>query len=209
MYRRCSRAQSGRSRVGARSARGYASPVASRILGVNGSIRAGSTADRALQLALAALEGAGAQCETFDVGCLPLLDGRPEERYPPTVSAWRAAVEAADGFVLTIPTFHGSMPGALKNALDFLDVPQAGGKPFALIGVARGDAEPGVTDITRVLRHIGAVAAVPDVVISRSTDHWGTGPEPDNTGVAVAIRKVADDLLNLCALSSEGKLPRP
>lgn len=101
------------------------------------------------------------------------------------------------------------MPGALKNALDFIDVPQVGGKPFALIGVARGDAEPGVTDVTRVLRHIGAVAAVPDVVISRSADHWGTGAEPSNAGVAVAIRKIADDLVSLCVLSQEGKLPRP
>ena len=155
------------------------------------------------------MESSGVQCETFDIGCLPPLDGRQEERYPPTVSAWRAAVEAADGFIFTVPTFHGSMPGALKNALDFIDVPQVGGKPFALIGVARGDAEPGVTDVTRVLRHIGAVAAVPDVVISRSADHWGTGAEPSNAGVAVAIRKIADDLVSLCVLSQEGKLPRP
>ncbi len=183
--------------------------MSSRILGINGSIRAGSTADRALKVALAALEAAGAQCETFDIGCLPLLDGRQEDRYPPAVATWRAAIEAADGLVLTIPTYHGSMPGALKNALDFLDVPQAGGKPFALIGVARGDAEPGVTDVTRVLRHIGAVAAVPDVVISRSADHWGTGAEPNNAGVAVAIRKIADDLLGLCALGLDGRLPRP
>lgn len=180
-----------------------------RILGINGSIREGSTADRALRFALKALERSGAQCETFDIGCLPILDGRAEDRYPPTVSTWRATVEASDAMVLTVPSYHGAVPGGLKNALDFIDVPHAGGKPFALIGIAAGDAEPGVTDVTRVLRHIGAVAAVPDLVISRSSDHWGPGPAPANAGVVLAVEKVVADLLAVCELRAAGKLPVP
>jgi len=183
--------------------------MAVHILGINGSLRPGSSADRALRFALAALEAGGAQCESFDIGTLPLLDGRPDDQYPPVVAAWRAACAAADGFVITIPSYHGAAPGGLKNALDFVDSPHVGGKPFALIGIAGGDAEPGVTDIARVLRHIGGIAAVPDVVISRSGEHWGPGPEPANQSVAVAIRKVAADLLALCQLRAEGRLPRP
>jgi len=183
--------------------------VAARILGIDGSNRKGSQAGRAIRFTLAALEHGGATCETFDIGCLPLLDGRPDDSYPPTVTAWRAAFEAADALVLAVPTYHGAMPGALKNALDFVDVPQAGGKPFALIGIAGGDAEPGVTDATRVLRHIGAVAGVPDVVISRAEEHWGPGDRPQNDGVAIAIGKVAEDLLALCELHTGGKLPKP
>ena len=125
------------------------------------------------------------------------------------MGAWRAACAAADGFVFTVPSFHGAAPGALKNALDFIDFPQAAGKPFAVIGIAGGDAEPGVTDVTRVMRHIGGIAGVPDVVISRAGEHWGPGDEPANKSVAMAIAKVAGDLVELCELRALGKLPQP
>ncbi len=195
--------------MAAASAAAYARRVAVRILGVNGSIRDGSSADRALRFVIDLLTQDGAQCEAFEIGTLPLLDGRPDGDYPAIAGAWRAAAEAAEGLVLTVPTYHGAAPGALKNALDFLDVPQIAGKPFALIGIAGGDAEPGVTDIARVLRHIGGIAAVPDVVISRSADHWGAGDQPSNKSVAIALAKVASDLMTLCGLAAEGKLPQP
>lgn len=180
-----------------------------RIIAVNGSIRSGSTADRALQFAIKALEAAGATCEAFEVGGLPALDGRPDDQYPAAVGAWRAACAAADGLAIAVPSYHGAMPGGLKNALDFVDAPQVGGKPFLLIGVAGGDAEPGVTDTARVLRHIGGIAAVPDVVISRSGEHWGRGDEPANGDVATALTRVAQDFVAVCNLRADGKLPRP
>jgi FMN reductase len=183
--------------------------MAAKILCINGSIRAGSTADRALRFAINALESAGATCETFELMGLPALDGRPDDQYPAAVGAWRAACHAADGFVITIPSYHGSIPGGLKNALDFVDAPQVGGKPFLLIGVAGGDAEPGVTDTARVLRHIGGIAAVPDVVISRSGEHWGRGDAPANADVATAINRVTGDFVALCDLRIAGKLPQP
>lgn len=183
--------------------------MAMRVLGINGSIRPKSSADRALRFTLKALEAAGAQTEVFEIGALPILDGRPDDQYPAAVGAFRAACEAADALVITIPSYHGAMPGGLKNALDLIDHPQAGGKPFALIGIANGDAEPGVTDVARVLRHIGGIAGVPDVVISRASEHWGPGDAPANKSVAIAIAKVAEDLLALCALRAAGQLPQP
>lgn len=180
-----------------------------RILGINGSIRPRSSADRALRFALNALEARGATCETFEIGSLAILDGRPDSDYPASVGAFRAACSAADALVITVPSYHGAVPGGLKNALDFIDAPHAAGKPFAVIGIANGDAEPGVTDVTRVMRHIGAIAAVPDVVISRASEHWGPGEEPANDSVAVAISKVADDLMAICALRASGQIPQP
>lgn len=183
--------------------------MAVRILGINGGVRAQGSADRALRFALAAVEREGAQCERFEIGALPVMDGRPDDQYPAAVAAFRAACAAADGFLITVSSIHGAIPGGLKNALDFLDVPQAGGKPFAVIGIAGGDAEPGVTDVTRVMRHIGGVAAVPDVVISRAREHWGPGPEPANPSVKVAIDKVAADLVGVCELRAQARLPLP
>ncbi len=183
--------------------------MAIRILGINGGIRPGGTAERALRFTLRALEAEGARCETFEIGALPILDGRADDQYPAAVAAWRAACTAADGFVLVVPSYHGGAPGSLKNALDFIDLPHAAGKPFAVIGIAGGDAEPGVTDVTRVMRHIGGIAGVPDVVISRAGEHWGSGDDPANKSVAFAIAKVSDDLVALCTLRADGKLPQP
>ncbi len=183
--------------------------MAIRILGINGSIRAHSSADRALRYALKLCERAGAQVETFEIGSLPVLDGRPDDQYPAAVGAWRAACEAADAIVIATPAYHGAIPGGLKNALDLIDIPHVGGKPFAVIGIAGGDAEPGVTDVTRVMRHIGGLASVADVVISRGGEHWGPGEEPTNKGVVIAIAKVAEDLVALCKLRAAGQLPQP
>ncbi|MFN0096830.1 MAG: NADPH-dependent FMN reductase [Dehalococcoidia bacterium] len=183
--------------------------MAFRVLGVNGSLRAGSTADRALRFALAALTAEGAICEAFEIASLPLFDGREEDQYPAAVAAWRAACSAADGLIIATPSFHGSLPGGLKNALDFLDEPHVGGKPVAMIGIAAGDAEPGAAETVKVLRHIRAVTAIPDVVVSRSGQHWGPGDRPANAGVAIAIGKVAADLVALCKLRESGDLPQP
>ncbi len=183
--------------------------MTTRILGLCGAIRSGTAADRALRLALGSLERSGAICESFDVRTLPLVDGRPDDTYPPAVAVFRAAASAADGFIIAVAPFHGGMPGSLKNALDFLELEQVGGKPFAVIGVAYGDAEPGVTDVTRVMRHMGGLGGVHDVVVSRARDHWGDGDEPKNVSVTIAISKVTDDLQLLCELRAEGRLPSP
>ncbi|MCZ7578592.1 MAG: hypothetical protein M5U18_16690 [Dehalococcoidia bacterium] len=66
-----------------------------------------------------------------------------------------------------------------------------------------------MTDVVRVMRHIGAVAAVPDVVISRASNHWGAGDEPANAGVKIAIAKVAEGLVALAVLRAAGQLPEP
>jgi hypothetical protein len=59
------------------------------------------------------------------------------------------------------------------------------------------------------MRHIGGVAAVPDVVISRASEHWGPGEQPANASVKIAIAKVAEDLLAVAELWAAGKLPQP
>ncbi len=179
------------------------------ILGVNGGVQRGSTTDRALGYFRPLIEQRGGRFGTFEIGELPALDRRPDDAYPPAVAAWRAAASSADGFVFAVPSYHGGMPGAFKNALDFLEMEHAGGKPFAVIGVAGGDAEPGVTDTTRVMRHIGGLACVMDIVISRSAQHWGPGDTPTNEAIGAAMARVAEDLVAFCLLRASGQLPTP
>ena len=113
-----------------------------RILGINGSIRPRSSADRALTFILGALESAGAQCEAFEIGSLPVLDGRPDDQYPAAVGAFRAACSAADAFVITVPSYHGAMPGGLKNAIDFIDLAACVANPSRSLGLQAAMQNP-------------------------------------------------------------------
>lgn len=180
-----------------------------QVLGINGALRPGSTADRALRHVLGLLADGGAACATFDISGLPLLDGRPEAEYPASVSEWRGACRGADGLVVATPSYHGAMPGGLKNALDFIDTAEVGGKPFLVVAVAGGDAEPAAADVTRVLRHVGGVAGAPDVVVSRAAEAWGKGELPASPEAAEAVRRAAAAFLALCRLRAEGRLPGP
>lgn len=169
------------------------------IVGVDGSLRDGSTCSRVLEFVLAEAAAAGAAVRRrTGIGILPLLDGRDAEEYPFPVKAWRESVRSASALIVVTPSYHGAIPGGLKNALDFIERSDMAGKPFAVIGVASGDAEPAVTDVTRVLRHIGGVAAVADVVISRSRERWGAGAEPADQSLAAEVRSRARDLVALC-----------
>ena len=92
------------------------------ILGLGGTPRAGSTTERCLRLALDHAQSLG--CRTLllsgpDLPC-EIYEFDPTERSPKA----RALVQAlrdADGLILASPSYHGSMSGLLKNALDYAE----------------------------------------------------------------------------------------
>ena len=102
------------------------------ILGIGGTIRAGSSSEKALILALRAAEAAGAESRLLGgefLASLPIFDPRPGE---PTASqaALAEAVRAADGVIVATPGYHGSLSGVIKNALDTLELTRDDPKPY-------------------------------------------------------------------------------
>jgi chromate reductase len=92
-----------------------------RILAIPGSLRTVST-NRTLLEAAARLAPDGVAVELYDgIGGLPHfnpdLDVDPA---PPAVAAWRAAIRAADGLLISSPEYARGIPGSLKNAFDWL-----------------------------------------------------------------------------------------
>lgn len=90
------------------------------IVGLGGTLRSGSTSERALRLALVEAERLGAATKIFAGPLLNLPPYDPVERDPraePMVDALRAA----DGIIIATPSYHGSMSGLLKNALDYAE----------------------------------------------------------------------------------------
>lgn len=115
----------------------------SSILGISGSLRSGSLNTRLLHAA-AKLLAPGLGLELFDgLREIPPYDfDRDVEPAPPSVAGLREAIARADGVLIATPEFNGSIPGVLKNALDWASRPFPDnclrGKPVAVIGASSG-----------------------------------------------------------------------
>lgn len=116
-----------------------------RIIGVAGSLRRGSF-NRALLECAREVAPAGTEVEVAGIDGIPLYDADREtaEGLPPAVVALKDRIAAADGLLLASPEYNGSLPGPLKNAVDWLtrppeDIPRVfRDRPVALLGATPG-----------------------------------------------------------------------
>src|SRR5215217_1139966 len=113
-----------------------------RILGIAGSLRRGSHNRRLLRAAGHALPPGAELVEWEGLGGLPIFDEDREDSPPPAVQALLAAVEEADALLIATPEYNASVPGGLKNALDWASRPFPDNvlrsKPCAVIGASTG-----------------------------------------------------------------------
>ena len=129
-----------------------------RIVGICGSLRAGSYTHLALQIALRGAEEVGAQTHLIDLRGydLPFCDGgKDESAYPEDVGRLRGEVQLAQGIILVTPIYHGSFSGVLKNALDLMGCREFEGRMVGLLGVSGG--RTGAVNALDTLRAVGRV----------------------------------------------------
>ncbi|MGE0387765.1 MAG: NADPH-dependent FMN reductase [Gammaproteobacteria bacterium] len=101
------------------------------IVGVGGTTRPDSSTEKALRLALAACERAGANTVMLGAADIDLPMYAPER--PERSTQARRLVEAlraADGVVIASPGYHGSLSGLLKNALDYVEDLRTDARPY-------------------------------------------------------------------------------
>jgi chromate reductase len=116
-----------------------------KILGISGSLRAGSF-NTGLLRAAEALSGVDFEVQAATLHGIPLYDGDVEEKegIPAAVSALKERIVASDGVLLVTPEYNNGIPGVFKNAIDWLSRPPAdsarvfANRPFALIGTSPG-----------------------------------------------------------------------
>lgn len=115
------------------------------LIGIAGSLRRRSF-NAALLRAAAALMPDGGRLTIKTIEDIPLYNADREkaEGVPDAVEALKDAIAASDGLLIATPEYNNSIPGVLKNAIDWLSRPPSDikrvfhGRPVALIGASAG-----------------------------------------------------------------------
>lgn len=176
-----------------------------RILGLSGSLRHASHNTQLLQGARKLLPD-GVELEVFDgLAAIPPYSEDDEHAHeaPPAVAALRAAIAGADAVLVATPEYNASIPGALKNALDWVSRPIATtplrGKPAAVVGASTGlfGAVWAQAELRKVLSAIGARVVDRELPIAQADEALGPDGLPLDRDAVEEFSATLDELLEL------------
>jgi chromate reductase, NAD(P)H dehydrogenase (quinone) len=148
-----------------------------RVLGISGSLRHGSHNSALLRAAAEGLP-AGAELVPFErLGEIPAYDEDVEvEGVPEVVRELREAIRAADAVLIATPEYNHSIPGQLKNALDWASRPAGesslNGTPAATIGASTGmfGAVWAQAELRKVLGAMGGRVLEAELPVAHAAD---------------------------------------
>jgi len=176
------------------------------LIGMSGSLRAGSFSNAILET-LREKFADRADLKVYDLAPIPLYNQDFEgDKRPPMVKKMLADIEAADGLVLCAPEFNHSIPGVLKNAIDWASRPAFTSvlayKPVAVMATSRGPLGG-----ARCLEHmktaldscLSRVTLAREVIITAAESRIKDGRLVDETCLSFATGAV-EALLNEIAL---------
>jgi FMN reductase len=129
------------------------------IVALGGTLRPGSSTEKAMQHVLNAAERAGARTRLISGAALQLPMYQPENSERSDVARDLVAQLAlADGIILGSPGYHGSISGLVKNALDYAEDLRANERPYfsgrAVGCIATAGGWPGAVNTLSALRDI-------------------------------------------------------
>ena len=168
-----------------------------QLIAMSGSLRSGSYSNAVLETLREKFSGR-AGIVIWDLGTIPLYNQDFEgEKRPAPVKALLSAITESDGLVLCAPEFNHSIPGVLKNALDWASRPAFTSvmayKPVAIMATSRG-----ALGGARCLEHLrvaldsmlSRVALAREVTITSSPDKIRDGRLVDETCLGFACGAV-------------------
>ncbi len=133
-----------------------------RVLGLSGSVRRDSHNRKLLQAAAGVLPEGIELIEWSALSELPIYDEDLEAESPEPVAGFLEALEGADAVLVATPEYNASVPGGLKNALDWASRPfpdnALRGKPAAVVGASTGlfGAVWAQAEVRKILGAMGA-----------------------------------------------------
>ena len=173
------------------------------ILGIAGSIREGSY-NRAALRAAQSLAPEGVTIETFDIKGLPGFSQDDETNPPAQVVELKQRIRDADAILLVTPEYNYSVPGVLKNAIDWASRPYGDSawarKPVAIMG-----ASVGTQGTSRAQYHLRQIFVFlnmtcvnqPEVMISQAHKHFDTEGNCKDDVAKKLIRQLLEELVLL------------
>jgi len=171
-----------------------------RVLGLSGSLRAGSHNAKLLRAA-AELLPPEAELVVFDgLKAIPPYDEDDEHDRPDAVTALHDAVASADAVLVATPEYNHSLPGQLKNALDWLSRPleesPLRGKPAAVVGVSTGlfGAVWAQAEGRKVLAAIGARVIDRELPVGMADSAFADDGALADDGHAAALGEILTEL---------------
>jgi chromate reductase len=173
-----------------------------RVLAISGSLRRDSN-NTALLRALRAQAPAGVEVDVWDgLKEIPPYDADDDDvPGPEQVEAFRSLVREADAVFFATPEYNSSIPGALKNALDWASRPLATNafrnKPVAVIGSSAG-AFGGVwaaAELRKVLGAMGARVTEVEMAVGHAHDKLDDAGELADEEVRGGLREALETLL--------------
>jgi chromate reductase, NAD(P)H dehydrogenase (quinone) len=172
-----------------------------KILGLSGSLRAGSHNSKLLRAAADLLPGEAELVEFDGLKLIPPFDeddepgGRPDH-----VQALFDAIAEADAVLVSTPEYNHSIPGQLKNALDWLSRPLADSplrnKPTAVVGASTGlfGAVWAQAEARKVLAAIGARVIDRELPVGMADDAFHEAGHLHDQDLSLALAGILEEL---------------
>jgi FMN reductase len=186
------------------------------IVGLGGSLRAGSTTLALLRYALRAAEAHGATTELLDLNELPLPLYEPDDPIrTPAVERLLAAARRGDGFIFATAVYHNALTGAMKNALDYLELLNRDepayltGRPAGLLaGGGGGNPILGINTLEYSMRALRALVVWPMVAVPRVRRSLAEDGRPTDPQLAERVETLAGEVVRYAALLAPARAVR-
>lgn len=174
-----------------------------KILGIVGSLRKDSYNGFALRAAQTLLPD-GVTLELIELHGIPVFNQDEELAPPAAVLALKQQILAADAILFATPEYNYSLPGGLKNAIDWASRPSGEsawkGKPAAIMG-----ASPGSFGTARAQYHLRQILVTldmpvvnqPEVMISQAAQRFAPNGELSDEPTRKIIQKLLQALVDL------------
>ena len=175
-----------------------------RVLGISGSLRRDSHNMKLLRAAGELFEAEGAEFLVYEgLKDVPPYDEDDDgENAPAAVTQLRDAIAGADAVFFTTPEYNSSVPGQLKNALDWVSRPVATNvlrnKHVAVIGASTGmfGAVWAQAELRKVLSTIGARVAEGEVPVGHAQDRFDDEGRLSDPNLEEEVRTVIQTLVS-------------
>jgi chromate reductase len=174
-----------------------------KVLGISGSLRRDSHNTKLLQAAAEMFREQGVEFEIYpDLKLVPPYDEDDDRDSAPAAAAQlRATVASADALFFSTPEYNSSIPGQLKNAIDWLSRPIATnvlrGKPAAVIGASTGmfGAVWSQAELRKTLGAAGARVVEGEVAVGHAHTRFDEQGELNDPTTAEQVREVVATLI--------------